>query len=81
MGEECFELPNKNKFKRKRQRSDEIFRFTGFIPSERRKSERLSNVKPKYSYTDLEKVEGFADFENEDKDPVSSFFIFYCSLK
>lgn len=55
--------------KQKRRRDDEVFRFTGIIPLEQRKSERLSNTKPKYSYKDLERVEGFAEFDDE-KDPV-----------
>lgn len=62
--------PKRMKVKHKRKTDDELFRFTGMISLERRKSERLSNTKPKYSYRDLDKVEGFESFDN-DKDPVS----------
>lgn len=43
---------------KKKTRGDETFRFTGYIPLERRKSSRLSKETPQYTYQDLPDEDG-----------------------
>lgn len=67
-------------YRQKRKRDDETYQFNGIIPSERRKSARLMNVTPRYSYDDLEKIEGLED-QNNDKDPVCLLDFNYIKIR
>lgn len=54
---------------RKRKKQDEEnYYFSGYVPTKRRKSERLRKTKPKYSYEDLDRIYGFDKLNDGERD-------------
>lgn len=53
------------KQRKRKQRDDDTFRFSGYIPLEKRKSARLSKLAPEYNYTDLPEEDGKINYNSK----------------